>query len=189
MALTVADRPVRPLTAKEVLRMVEVGIIGEDERVELLHGALTEVSPKSPEHAAVKTRLMGWLSPGVAEERFVVRTEDPLVVPDTTSLPEPDLAVVECGYDERRHPTTALLVIEVAVSSLRTDTELKRALYAAAAVPEYWVVDVSRRRLHVFSEPHGDVYAGVTVLGETGLVQPRHVSVSPLSLASLFAGI
>ena len=58
MALTVADRDVRPLTVDEVMRMVELGILAEDERVELLHGVLTEKAVKGPEHEALKTRLL-----------------------------------------------------------------------------------------------------------------------------------
>lgn len=189
MALTVGDREVRPLTAEEVLRMVEAGILSEDEPVELLHGALTAVSPKSPAHETVKTRLQIWLLPGVAEGRYLARVEAPLVVPDRTSLPEPDLAVVAVGDYTRRHPTSALLVIEVAVSSLQTDTRLKPALYAAARVPELWVVDVPGRRLHVLTDPRPDAYAVTTILEAGATVSPGHVTATPLALAELFAGL
>ncbi len=189
MPFAVGDRAVRPLTADEVLRMVDVGILGEDEPVELLHGVLTEVSPKSPDHEAVKARLIRWLALASAAGGHEVRVEAPIVVPDTTSLPEPDVLVVPAGQDPTRHPTTALLVIEVAVSSLRTDTTVKPALYAAAGVPEVWVVDVCARRVHVLSDPGTGGYAIEVVVGPDGLAAPRQVEAEPLDLAGLFAGL
>lgn len=190
MALTVGDREVRPLTADEVLRMVELGILSEDEPLELLCGVLTEVSPKSAAHGTVMARLVRWLVGSDTAGRFEVRTEHPLVVPDRTSLPEPDIAVVMCDDDTTiTHPTTAALVIEVAVSSVRTDTTIKPALYAAAAVPELWVVDIPARRLQVFREPRTDGYAVTTVLDESKVAQPLGLDVEPIDLAALLAGL
>ena len=63
MALTVGDRAVRPLTADEVLRMLELGILSEDEPAELLHGVLTAVTRQSVAHVAVLQRLQRWLAP------------------------------------------------------------------------------------------------------------------------------
>jgi Uma2 family endonuclease len=187
MAFTLGDRPVRPLTADEVLRMVEAGILGEGRRVELLHGALTEMSPQSPEHAEIVVRLTRWLD--AALPRFVVRGRSPLMVPDRTSLPEPDIAVVEPGEYLRAHPEGALLVIEVASSSLEIDTRIKPDLYAAAGVPVYWVVDVVTKRVRVFREPRGGGYAARTMLGPDGSLAPVAVDVAPLELAELFRGL
>ena len=187
MAFTLGDRPVRPLTADEVLRMVEAGILGEDRRVELLHGVLTQVSPKSPQHVAIKARIARWLDAAVP--RYAVRIEDPLVVPDRTSLPEPDIAVVDPGDYLEAHPDGALLVVEVAWSSLEIDTEIKPELYAAAGVPDYWVVDVAAKRVHVFRGPGGDGYASRAVLGPAGSAAPVAVDVRPLDLAALFRGL
>lgn len=150
MALMVGDREVRPLTADEVLRMVDLGILDEDEPVELLDGALTRVSPKSPGHEVIKSRLLAWLDPRGNRDRFEVRVEGCLIVPDITSLPEPDVMVIAPCLPITEHPASARLVIEIAASSLRTDLRRKRALYASAAVPEYWVVDVPGQQVHVF---------------------------------------
>jgi Uma2 family endonuclease len=188
MAFVVGDRPVRPLTADEVLRMVQVGILSEDTRVELLHGVLTQVSPMSPQHAEICMRLTRWLDAAVP--RFVVRGRFPLLVPDRTSLPEPDIAVVEPGDYLHVHPDGALLVVEVAYSSLVTDTKIKPELYAAAGVPDYWVVDVEAKRLRVFRDPQAEGgYARETVSGPVGLVEPLAVAVPPLDLAELFRGL
>ena len=125
MALTLADRDVRPLTANEVLRMVDMGILAEDEPVELPPGALTTVSPRSEAHVAVLQRLQRRLAALVVSGTHDIRVQVPLAVPDPTSLPEPDVAVVERDDTTIAYPVTALLIIEVAVSSLLTDTAIK----------------------------------------------------------------
>jgi Uma2 family endonuclease len=187
MALTVGDRPVRPLTQDDVLRMVEAGILGEDEPVELLHGVLTAVSSKTPDHEQVKLRLGRWLARGFAEGRYDVRTEAPVAVPDRTSLPEPDIAVVERD-DEVAHPATALLVIEVAVSSLRVDTAIKPALYAAAGVPELWVIDVPGHAVRVFAHSGPEGYGTRRTVAD-GTVTPTAFEAEPLDVAALFNGL
>ena len=189
MALTAGDRDIRPLSADEVLRMVEAGILEHPERLELLHGALTEKPVKSPVHEAVKSRLLEWLGPGWARRHYLVRIEAPLVVRDRLSLPEPDVAVVEPREYLERHPDRAFLVIEIAHSSTATDTKLKPALYAAAGVPEYWVVDVPSRRVHVFLAPEDGRYTASTILEPPMTLTPTAVEVAPLPLASLFAGL
>lgn len=189
MALTFGDRSVRPLTADEVLRMVDSGILADDEPVELLHGLLTAVSPKSPGHSEVQGRLVDWLAPAVAGGRCRVRVEAPIVVPDRTSLPEPDVAVTEPeGYPDA-HPTGALLVIEVAVTSQRVDTRVKPALFAAAGVAEYWVIDVPARAVRTFAEPDGDVYTVLGTVGPNGTLTPRAVDVDPLDVHALLVGL
>lgn len=189
MAFTLGDRDVRPLTADEVLRMVDAGILSEDEPVELLHGVLTTVSPKSPAHEAVKMRLTAWLSPAIAAGRCALRTESPIVVPDRTSLPEPDLAVVAPGDYLGGHPATALLVIEVAVSSLPVDVGVKAPLFAAAGVPEYWVVDVPGRAVRTFAAPAGERYTEMGRARPGDTLAPGSLDIASLDVGELLAGI
>ena len=189
MALTVADRPIRPLTVDDVMQMVHAGIIGEDDRVELLHGVLTAMSPQNPPHAVIVQRLTAWLAPLMVAGTHDVRVQLPLVVPDPTSLPEPDFVVVEHDASRIAHPTTASLVIEVADSSLRVDTTIKPALYAAAGVPEYWVVDVARASVHVLTDPQPDGYGTSTTATTEASLGPVAVVGDPLDLGALFAGL
>src|SRR5262249_18322342 len=102
MAIVLDDSPMRPITAEEAMRMVEYGIIGDGERVELLLGGLWRKAVKSPAHEDVKAQLLAWLYPRIAGAR--VRVEGPLAVPDGISLPEPDIAVVEPGDYREAHP-------------------------------------------------------------------------------------
>jgi Uma2 family endonuclease len=188
-ALTLGERDIRPLTADEVLRMVDAGILGEDERVELLRGVLTEVSPKSPAHGLIAARLIEWLTVGARAGGYRVLVGHPLVVPDPTSLPEPDIVVVDRSFDLRTHPRTALFAIEVAVSSRRTDMTIKRELYGAAGVPEYWVVGVQDRLLHAYRLPGADGPSMELVIGRREAVKPEPIDVEPLDFGQLFAGL
>ena len=70
----------------------------------------------------------------------------------------PDLAVLDKRTPRGAHPRAALLIIEVANSSLRYDRRVKAPLYAEAGVPEYWVIDVQKRAVDVFSEPKRGAY-------------------------------
>jgi Uma2 family endonuclease len=190
MALTLDDRAIHPLTVDEVMRMVDAGVLGEDAyRLELLDGLLTEKPVKGPEHEAVKERFLDWLAPGVAERRFAVRIEAALVVPDRINLPEPDIAVLDRGGPPDRHPASALLVVEVAITSLATDLGRKPQLYASAGVPEYWVADVANHRLEVFTEPGPQGYARRRSLAPPATARPAHLPLEPLELEALFAGV
>lgn len=189
---TVGERAVRPLTVDEVVAMAEHGVLGEDDRVELLHGMLVRRGPKTPHHETAKTRFMRWLGRGVAEGRFDLLMASALAVPDPTSLPEPDVAVIARVERPAAFATTALLVVEIADGTLRTDLEVKPPLYAAAGVPEVWVVEVGRRRLHVLDEPAADGggYGRVRVIeDQSEPLRPRHVDAPPITLGGLFAGL
>lgn len=163
---------IHKLTVDQVLRMVEEGILLEDERVELLEGVLVEMSPQGPEHAfstgSLGERLQALYSP----EGFV-REEKPLRA-SATSLPEPDVAVIRGSRRDYvgRHPDgrDALLVVEVAATSQDADRR-KAALYAAAGVPVYWIVDLEGRRLTTHAGPSGEEYALVRILGEEDEVE------------------
>ncbi len=156
--------------------MLEVGVIGDDEPLELVDGELIVVSPQGPPHATATSLVRDVLLDayrGLAH----VREAKPLVA-GTTELPEPDLAVVDGtarDYAEH-HPTgaQAWLVVEVARTSLLADRKKIRT-YAAAGIPVYWLVDLEARRLEVYADPRPDGrYALVRVLaGEDSVGLPR----------------
>lgn len=133
-----------------------LGILNED--VELIQGIILRKVPKPPLHILLVRRLFDLLQASVARSRsagsapMFVAKEDPIATPD--SEPEPDLAVLPGKPDDygASLPTTALLVIEVAVSTTARDHR-KAALYAEAAVPEYWIVDGEQQRIERFSAP------------------------------------
>jgi Uma2 family endonuclease len=139
--------------------MVEQGLF-RDERIELLQGAVVEMSPQGPRHTAAIQRLIDKLLPAL-DGRAKVRPQFPLAVSED-SLPEPDVAVVATGQYDRAHPTTAFLVVEVAESSLNKDRLVKAALYAAAGIQEYWIVDLAAGLIEVHTEPVSGRYTRQT---------------------------
>ena len=163
----VATERVRPLRRVEYDRLVEEGFFGEDEKIELLEGVIVQMTPQGIGHAAAIERLTHLLVLALAP-RARVRVQLPYAASDI-SEPEPDLAVVPPGQPEDSHPDRALLLIEVADSSLAKDRRVKTRIYAAAGVPEYWVVDVAGRTIEVRSDPGEDAYRRIRVAraGET----------------------
>lgn len=134
--------------------MGEAGLFS-DERVELLDGEIVTMSPKLTPHAFTVNQLM-YLLVARFGPAAVVRIQDPIVL-DDWSEPEPDVAVCEPVPDRYRHAhpraDQVLLVIEAAESSLVYDRTRKARAYAAAGIPEYWIVNLVDRRVEVLTDP------------------------------------
>jgi Uma2 family endonuclease len=137
----------------------EIGLLRHD--VELLDGYLIRKMPKSPLHTFICQWLVDALRRFISAG-YLVRQEQPLTT--DSSEPEPDVSVVRgCAADYRQqHPQTAELVIEVAVNTEEVDLG-KSALYAEAAVTEYWLVEPRTKRITVFRSPGERSYAQTTV--------------------------
>jgi Uma2 family endonuclease len=129
------------MTVERYLGLVESGVLTVDDRVELLEGVVVAMTPSNPPHAAAVARAYEAMLRAIGG-RAHVRSQLSLVL--GRSVPEPDLAVVpgSVGDYDTAHPTTALLVIEVADTSLKQDRLSKAAIYAAADIPEYWIVNL-----------------------------------------------
>jgi Uma2 family endonuclease len=141
---------VRPLRREEYDQLVLAGAF-EDERIELLDGVLVEMSPEGTEHAWIIQLLTRLLARGLPEQ-LALRVAAPWAASDR-SEPEPDFAVIPTGDYRREHLGKAVLVIEVSRSSLLKDLRLMARIYAAAGVPEYWVIDVEALAVHRHTEP------------------------------------
>jgi len=164
-------------------RVIELGAFDEDERVELLHGLLVRMGPKTPSHERARRWLSYWLVAGVDRATHEVGVGCPLTLAD--SEPEPDFTVLERGTPSPYHPATAALVIEVAVSSLQRDLRVKPPLYAAAEVPEYWVIDVDGRRLVVHRSPGLDGYGEIVEVAADEQLAARSVALPALDVGEL----
>ena len=152
--------PLQPLTLEQYERMVEVGVLGEDDRLELLDGMLVAVSPVGALHAATVGRITDWAYDEVDRARYAIRVQQPLrCLP--ASEPEPDLALVATGAYFSQHPSEAALVIEVSVSSAPVDLGVKRSVYARAGVREYWVVRTASGVIRVHRDLRDGDYASV----------------------------
>jgi Uma2 family endonuclease len=144
------------VSVAQFLKMIDAGVFGPSERVELLGGALSAKMTKNDPHDFATDRLGEKLRILLAPT-FAVREEKSVVL-GTHWRPEPDL-VVAVGPGDRYHraPTSAeiRLIVEVADSSQSRDRGGKWRGYAAAGIPAYWIVDVSRRVIEVFTAPTG----------------------------------
>jgi Uma2 family endonuclease len=182
--LSIEPELIRPLKRSEYDRMIELGLF-EDERVELIRGVLIKMSPQRAPHASTVQKLNQLLMtrPG---GRFTVRIQLPLALSDD-SEPEPDVAVAPLGDYEDEHPTTALLVIEVADSSLKRH-RAKLAMYAIAGIGECWIVNLAARTVEIYSSPDGDRYAEARTLREADVLRPAALGGGELAVAEILPG-
>ena len=144
---------IRRFRVEEYYRMARAGVFAEDERVELLEGRIHRMTPQGARHMRAISRLTRHIAP-LLGEALSLRVQGPLTLSED-SEPEPDLAVVraEDEASDERHPSTALLVIEVSEDSLARDRGVKAQLYARARIPEYWIVNLRRETVEVYTEP------------------------------------
>lgn len=162
-------------------RMVATGAL-EDEPVELLEGLLVEVSPQGPSHSTVIVRLTRHL----ASARAWLAVQLPLEA-RPRSEPEPDLALTEAEPSFDHHVRTAVLAVEVAVSSHKKDRETKAPIYARAGVPTYWLVDVPAKTFELRTEPGPDGYGRCEIYGAGTKVPSPAEGVAELDVTALFA--
>jgi Uma2 family endonuclease len=168
----------RLFTVHEFQTMAKAGILGEKERVELIEGEIIQMSPIGGPHVLGIARLNKELVSLVGEDGLI-SPQSSLRINERTEL-LPDFVVLRNKeYDDVPLAVDALLVIEVADSSLSRDLDSKAALYAGAGVPEVWVWDLKRHVVHQFTEPSDGRYQqrGQVTLGET-ITSKTHPSVS-----------
>jgi Uma2 family endonuclease len=148
-----ADPAPTRLDTEQYFALVERGDLRPDDRVELLEGVVVSMSPQGSPHANAIARITALLVPLIGS-RGIVRVQCSFRA-GRYNVPEPDFAVVPGPLErwEHEHPSEALLVIEVAVHSLPTDRLSKAAIYAAAGVPQYLVVNLPGDRIETFSDP------------------------------------
>ena len=145
-------------------RMAEAGILGEDDRVELIDGELIDMMPIGQGHAAVVNGLTRALVMACGD-RAIVSVQNPVRL-DRRNEPQPDFAVFRPRADfyaggERPGPADTLLLVEVADSSLRFDRRVKLPLYARMGIGEVWIVDLKGRALDAHRRPADGGYGEV----------------------------
>lgn len=152
--------------------MVEAGIVGPEERLELVHGELIPLTDKSARHEILKRELVYRLLRGLPPEALCAPAAGWRLAP--TLYLEPDFLVFPAGV--RQAAVTgrdALLVIELSGSTLGYDLGRKPALYAGEGAREYWVIDAARRVTHIHRDPAGDGYRTVAALPAEADLRPH----------------
>jgi len=159
--------PIHRLSVEDVYRMVEVGVLAENDRVELIEGVLVDMVPIGAEHDGA----MEWLTHHFARADTVAwraRVQSMLLVTGGYLLP--DLTLVE-PLPRSALPTTAHLVVEIAHTSHARDRE-KASAYAAADVPEYWIVDLPARAVIVQRHPLAGAYQECSTFADGASIKP-----------------
>jgi Uma2 family endonuclease len=186
------DVQMRKWTRVEYERLIDAEILGPDDRVELLGGAMICKEPQHSPHAT-SIQLVQRTLTAVFGSGWVVRPQMPVAL-DDESEPEPDVAVVPGDPRDYRdaHPARPVLVVEVALSRVGFDREHKGSLYARGGVADYWVVNPPDRRLEIYrgpildgTAPFGWRYGTAVVLGADEHATPLAAPHASVSVADL----
>ncbi|BAY08579.1 Uma2 family endonuclease [Calothrix sp. NIES-2098] len=150
----------RKFTVEQYHKMLESGILTEDDRVELIQGEIIEMSPIGTKHAACVKCLNKLLSSKL-RDRVLIAIQDPVEL-DNNSQPQPDVALLKPRDDfyatAHPRPQDIFLLIEVADSTIEYDREQKIPLYAEANIIEVWVVDINEQIIEVYQQPTAEGY-------------------------------
>jgi Uma2 family endonuclease len=162
--------PRRAFTVDDVRRMVEAGVLSEDERVELIGGDFFVMAAKGYAHELIKNELNRAIAKSapanvrIGVEMTVQFTPDILLEPDLVVIPRDRLLESDAGF-MTVEPGGCSLVIEVAASRLGYDKRLKAALYASLGVRELWVIDANERITWVHTGPHAEGWSSIIERG------------------------
>lgn len=177
--MSIDDPRVLKWTQDDFYVMDEANLFeSKDRRVELIDGQVLVFGKQEPLYCAMRTHARGILNDAFGE-RWHVQEFSPLDFGEYF-LPLPDLAVIRGKIRDRKaHPTSADLIVEVAVSSVKYDRTEKASVYARAGIQDYWIINVTRRRVEVFRQPIADAgapfgfgYAETKVLNESEFIRP-----------------
>jgi Uma2 family endonuclease len=176
--------PRRAFTVDDVRRMIEVGVIGQDEKFELIDGEIVPVSPSHDPHERVKSALILAIAPRIPDDLWL-SVESSIYLADRTFV-EPDLCIYskELMLKDVRGPDL-LLVVEVADSTLAFDLGTKAHLYGSYGARELWVVNAKTRTTTVHTGPTATGWASIREVGPTELLQVTALPGLILELAKL----
>lgn len=177
----------RSFTVVEYRRMVEVGILSEKDRVELIDGEVFEMSPIGEPHAACVDALNELVRDRLGAS-VIVRVQSPIQL-DDFSEPQPDVSVLRRRADFYRHahprPADILLVIEVSDTTLEYDRQVKVPLYARAGIPETWVVNLREKRIEVYADLTGGNYRNLNSYARGEELQSHTLASLRLSVSKI----
>ncbi len=154
-------------------KMLESGILTEDDRVELIDGEVRAMTPIGPLHAAAVKRLILILY-RLLDDTAIVGAQDPILLNDNTE-PQPDLTVLRwrANFYAAAHPIAddVYLVIEVSDTTADYDRTEKMPRYAAAGIPEAWLIDIPNQMVEQYTQPRNRLYSSVRRMQRGDTVQ------------------
>ena len=161
--------PRRAFTVEDIGRMIDAGVIHQDERFELVEGEIVVMAAEGAARERIKSALTVAISRALPDH-LTIAVEATLRLSDTIML-EPDVAVFSKDLFNKSTSFVhldrgeGLLIIEVAASSFAYDKDLKARLYARHGVREFWVIDANNRTTWVHAGPIGDEWSSITLRG------------------------
>jgi Uma2 family endonuclease len=165
--------PLRRFSTADYLQMIEAGVLGPRDRVELIGGIVVDMSPAGIPHNHFLIRIIELFGPLL--ERFQFAVQGTLTVAEG-QVYDPDFMLLRRSRDgyKTRLPDAAdvLLVVEAAESSLRRDQQVKLPVYASAGIAEYWIADLAQELLIVHREPEASGYRLVETWSGDDAVSP-----------------
>lgn len=180
--------PHHRFTLAEYEQMIEAGIFTEDTRVELIRGEVVSMSPIGSRHAECVTTLIELL---IQHKPSTVRVtpQNPIQMPDH-SEPQPDVTIIRSRRYWHALPTASdvLIVIEVSDTSRDYDRNTKLPLYAAAGIPEAWIVDITADRIERHTEPAAGGYQLVRYFGRGTVVESVAIPTLAISVDEIVGG-
>ena len=174
-------------------RLIELGFLTENDRVELIRGELMQMVAKGTSHTVCNTSLV-YETTMLLQRRAIVRGQEPITLPPN-SQPEPDLVIARNRSDRylsgHPRPDDILLVVEVADSTLKYDQEVKLPLYAESGISDYWIFNLLASCLEVYTQPYQDLqgnfgYANKQIFLPNARVTLPSFSDLSLDLSSVF---
>ena len=174
-------------TVDEYYQMAEIGILKSDVRYELIEGEIITMSPIKSLHASITDDVFAELNHELYQ-KAIIRSQNPIHI-DKYNEPEPDITIVKYQKHKYRsqhpQPEDIYFLIEVSDSTLHKDRTIKRALYAKAGIPEYWIVNIPDEQIEVYQTLQNDDYQEVQIFGK-GEVVPFEVLGFELKVKDLF---
>lgn len=148
-----------PISVESYMQMNELGVIPEN--TELIEGVIVQKMTKGSDHSFYSDVLFEALSK-IKPIDAIIRSEKPLTLLRT--VPEPDISIIRGRLDDFRNtnPTTALLVVEIAKTSLNYDRE-KIPICAEAKIENYWIVNLSKFQIETYQNPKENDYSNKTI--------------------------
>jgi Uma2 family endonuclease len=188
--MSIAAERIHRITADIYERMAASGLL-PDRGVELIDGLVVEMSPKGDRHGYAVTCLHAQLVLGDQRpERYVVYADSLSLRLGPRDEPEPDIAVARATRRyarERPRADEIALLVEVADTSLAFDLGEKRAKYAGAEIPEYWVVDLQANVVHVFRNPRDGAYGDRRAIRAGEAISPQEYPDVAIDVALVLA--
>ena len=168
MTLEAVQVEKRLLSISDYHKMIVAGILGENDRVELIYGEILKMSAVHSPHSSRVKRIANFFFRNLLPQTANISVQDPITLDLTNSEPEPDIVIAAYREDfyleHHPTPTDIHLVIEVSHSTLKYDRLVKTSLYAKSNISLYWIVNIEEEQVEVYSKPKNGEYSAKKVI-------------------------